>query len=206
MLASDHTWILNIGQFLPSSFHVFLESREALVAPDLGLLLVTVCCSFRFWLSGRNLENVTTVIITSVQWLTVQCFLMIQSYWAQAGKVGSRAKQPIHASRTWHNIVPGSKRRRAAETLRRAAKILYESWSILSWNTNLIFVFATMFWDQIQSSINKKKLATGYNIWSRKKHSKNKTQVWVTWQDTPRSILKGDVSWGFSYLLLKMIK
>lgn len=49
-------WILNIGQILPSSFHVFLESREALVAPDLGLLLVTVCCSFRFWLSGRNLK------------------------------------------------------------------------------------------------------------------------------------------------------
>ena len=35
-------------------------------------------------------------------------------------------------------------------------KILYKSWRILSWNTNLIFVFATIFRDQIQSPINKK--------------------------------------------------
>lgn len=57
--------ILSVVKYLPSSFHVFLETREAaLVAPDLVLLLFTVCCSLWFGLRGRNLktETMTTVI------------------------------------------------------------------------------------------------------------------------------------------------
>ena len=91
-------------QCLPSSFHVFLESREALGAPDLGLLLLTVCCSLWFWLSGRNLKNVTTVIITREQWITVQYYPVYHSIWVQ-GRQSSCAKKPRHVSGTWHNLV-----------------------------------------------------------------------------------------------------
>lgn len=52
---------------LPSSFHVFLERREALTAPVLGLLLFTVCCSLWFWLRGRNLKN------TPIMWVIRHC-------------------------------------------------------------------------------------------------------------------------------------
>ena len=47
----------NVLNCSPSSFKDFLEDREALADPVLGLLVRTGCCSFWFGVRGRNLRN-----------------------------------------------------------------------------------------------------------------------------------------------------
>lgn len=49
----------NVLNCSPSSFKDFLEDREALADPVLGLLVRTGCCSFWFGVRGRNLTNIT---------------------------------------------------------------------------------------------------------------------------------------------------
>ena len=56
-LRPPHHAQFNVLNCSPSSFKDFLEDREALADPVLGLLVRTGCCSFWFGVRGRNLTN-----------------------------------------------------------------------------------------------------------------------------------------------------